>query len=285
MANISTSYKPQSEDTSIAADRVLFQILSRFSPVQKTERVKSFHQSVKRIALLSLRRRLPDADNETLIREYVRGKFRNLEIPILIPNNLENAMLLDPISLAQTIADILQRLEIPYMVGGSVASSLWGEERLTQDLDLVIDLDAVKVSAFVAALSGEFYIDEMMVEDAIARHSSFNAIHLFSAEKVDFFVLPPDAFSRSKFSRRQPFQIADDPEITIDVYSPEDIVLQKLRWYVLTGRQCQKQWRDVLGMLKLQGSALDLDYLKQWAEVLELMPLLTQSLQESGLES
>lgn len=277
-------YKPQAEDTSIDADILLFEKLRQFSSVEKTQRVKTFNQSVRKMALFSLKRTFPNSSQPKLIQTYVNQKLLSFDLPKLTDTVKDKAMILDPISLAQKISHLLNDLEIPYMVGGSVASSLWGEERSTQDLDLVIDLETVKVPALVAAMSAEFYLNEGTVIEAIHCQSSFNAIHLLSAEKVDFFVLPKDEFSYSKFSRRQPYQVADDPKIELYLYSPEDIVLQKLHWYKLTGMQSQKQWRDVLGVLKLQRSSLDWVYLKQWAEFLGLTSLLTQTLQESGLE-
>lgn len=277
-------YKPQAEDTSIDADILLFEKLRQFSPVQKTQRVKTFNQSVRKMALFSLKRTFPHASPPELTQAYVTQKLLSFNLPKLTDTVKDKAMILDPISLAQNIAEILNPLDIPYMIGGSVASSLWGEERSTQDLDLVIDLQSVQVAPLVAAMSAEFYINEATVIEAMNNESSFNAIHLVSAEKVDFFVLPNDDFSRSKLSRRQPYRVSEDPKIELYLYSPEDIVLQKLRWYKLTGMQSQKQWRDVLGVLKLQGSSLDLVYLQQWAEFLQLTSLLTQTLQESGLE-
>lgn len=280
-------YKPQAEDTSIDADLLMFQLLRQFSSPQKTQRFRSFNQSVRRLVLLRIKKQFPNASPAEHIQEYVQQKLLSLTGAIAVdklPKLPETSMILDPISLAEKISQILLKLDIPYMVGGAVASSLWGEERSTQDLDLVIDLQPFNLSPFVTAMSEEFYIDAGAVSEAIHHKSSFNAIHLLSAEKADFFVLPNDDFSRSKFSRRQLYTIADEPKNEIYIYSPEDIVLQKLSWYKLGRMQSQKQWRDVLGVLKLQSSHLDLAYLKQWAEFLKLTPLLAQALRESGLE-
>ncbi|MBD2547261.1 hypothetical protein [Planktothricoides raciborskii] len=287
IAKVLPGYKPQAEDTSIDADVLMFQLLRQFSSTQKTQRFQSFNQSVRRMALLRIKKQFPNASTAEHIQEYVKQKLLSLTGAIAVdklPKLPEKSMILDPISLAEKISKILLRLAIPYMVGGSVASSLLGEERSTQDLDLVIDIQPFNLSPFVAAMSEEFYIDAGAVSEAIDRKSSFNAIHLLSLEKVDFFVLPYDDFSLSKFSRRQLYTIADEPKNEIYIYSPEDIVLQKLSWYKMGRMQSQKQWRDVLGVLKLQGSQLDFAYLKQWAEFLKLTSLLTQALRESGLE-
>ena len=170
-----------------------------------------------------------------------------------------------------------------------MASSLLGENRSTQDLDLVIDLEAPIAPQLIDVMSGEFYISESAVTEAIAksktapRESSFNVIYLPSLEKADIFVIgSDDPFSASVMSRRQLHPVSDLTEEGIYIYSPEDIVLQKLSWYKLTPRRSQKQWRDVLGVLKVQGEGLDRAYLNQWALTLKLTDLLEEALLQSG---
>ena len=198
-------------------------------------------------------------------------------------------MIADPIELAQKIATLLLPLNIPYVVGGSVASSLLGENRSTQDLDLVIDLKARIAPQLIDVMSSEFYLSESAVMEAIAksrtapRESSFNAIYLPSLEKAHIFVMDSDdPFSASVMSRRQLYPVSGLTEEGIYIYSPEDIVLQKLSWYKLTPRRSQKQWRDVLGVLKVQGEGLDRAYLNQWALTLKLTDLLEEALLQSG---
>jgi aspartate carbamoyltransferase catalytic subunit len=98
--------------------------------------------------------------------------------------------------------------------------------------------------------------------------SSFNIIHLESIEKIDIFVLRDDAFSRDVLSRMQPYDIGEGR--TLYVCSPEDIVLQKLVWFKMTTNESQKQWRDILGVLKLQDDKLDFNYMRAWASHLSL---------------
>ncbi|MEG4218893.1 hypothetical protein QUA27_26665 [Microcoleus sp. Pol14C6] len=198
-------------------------------------------------------------------------------------------MIADPIELAQKIASILLLLNIPYVVGGSVASSLLGENRSTQDLDLVIDLESRTAQRLIDAMSGEFYISESAVTEAIAnsrtapRESSFNVIYLPSRSKADIFVMgSDDPFSTSVMSRRQLHPVSGLTEEGIYIYSSEDIVLQKLSWYQLIPGGSQKQWRDVLGVLKVQGERLDLAYLNQWVLTLPLTGLLDEALLQSG---
>lgn len=193
-------------------------------------------------------------------------------------------MLTDPISLALVVADILNQLEIPYLVGGSVASSLLGEPRSTQDIDLVADLHPEKVDSLIQALQPRFYVSEDAVKDAIRYQSSFNLIDNESLGKVDIFILKKEPFNQAEFQRRQARIVRQEPEQIIVLPTPEDIILQKLIWYQM-GFGSQKQWRDILGVLKLQNEQIDRNYLNQWATTLKLTDLLIQALREAGLEN
>src|SRR4028118_1730053 len=193
------------------------------------------------------------------------------------------------IFLLTMIAAIMFRLWQSWPHEFVVLALLLGENRSTQDLDLVIDLEAQTAQRLIDAMSGEFYISESAVTEAIAksrtapRESSFNVIYLPSMEKADIFVMgSDDPFSASVMSRRQLHPVSGLQEEGIYIYSPEDIVLQKLSWHKLIPGGSQKQWRDVLGVLKVQGERLDLAYLNQWAVTLKLTDWLSGALLQSG---
>lgn len=194
-------------------------------------------------------------------------------------------MIGNPIELAHQVGSLLNQLGIPYYVGGSVASSLHGESRYTEDLDLVISIEQWQVKALIANLSPSFYISDVAIDDAVSgRTSSFNIIHLENIEKVDIFVLGHDAFSQSVMSRIQTYDIGEGR--AINVCSPDsvawrgsaiDIVLQKLVWFKMAASESQKQWRDILGVLKLQGDKLDMNYMLYWASHLRLTQEMTRA--------
>lgn len=293
---VKSGYQPQAIDTSLEADVLMFQLLRQLTPQQKVQRTRAFHQSVRRLALLGIENQYPHASKAKIRQEFIKRCLGSEWIKVLLDSansrDGEKIVIGDPIALAQKIAEILLLLNIPYVVGGSVASSLLGENRSTQDLDMVIALDTETASQLIEVMAGEFYISELAVQEAIQkakiapREASFNVIYLPSIEKVDFFVMSSDdPFSNSVMSRRQLYDIghaSDGLQSGIYIYSPEDIVLQKLSWYKLIPDGSQKQWRDVLGVLKVHGEGIDRTYLTQWAKTLNLTDLLDEALLQAG---
>lgn len=178
------------------------------------------------------------------------------------------------------VAQTLEQIGIPYAVGGSLASSLHGVMRSTLDVDIVADMRLEHIQPLVAALSKEFYADDEMMRDAIEHQSSFNLIHYETAFKVDIFIRKLRAFDQMQLERRRTSVIATDPEQSVYVVSPEDIILSKLEWYRLGGEVSDRQWRDILGVLKTRAGELELDYLRKWAGELKVTDLLDRALKE-----
>lgn len=180
------------------------------------------------------------------------------------------------------VTQTLERLGIQYAVGGSFASSLHGAMRSTLDVDILADMQPEHIQPLVDALSKEFYADDEMMRDAIDYHSSFNLIHYDTAFKVDIFIRKTRPFDQMQLERRKTSVITVDPEQSIYVTSPEDTILAKLEWYRLGGETSDRQWRDILGVLKTQEGILDLDYLRNWAGDLKVADLFERALKESG---
>jgi hypothetical protein len=175
----------------------------------------------------------------------------------------------------------LERLGVRYLIGGSLASSLHGVPRATNDADLVAELPGAKVTAFVEDLRQDFYVDADMILDAIRRAASFNVVHLATMFKVDVFVGTRDPMVQEELSRRTEHRLVANSDLRAYFASAEDTVLQKLDWYAKGGGVSDRQWSDVLGVIKVQGAALDREYLHRWAPALGIEPLLQRALDEA----
>jgi hypothetical protein len=190
----------------------------------------------------------------------------------------------DPVQIMALVATALEACKVPYMVGGSLASSRYGLPRTTQDVDMVADLREEHVNPLVTALQEEFYIDSNLIEEALQRVSSFNIIHLQSAHKVDIFILPSSEWAQQQMSRRRRETLgAGRKQNAFYFCSPEDIILNKLDWYRQGGAISERQWNDVLGVLKVQAAELEYDYLHHWAAELGLTDLLELALRQANV--
>jgi hypothetical protein len=178
------------------------------------------------------------------------------------------------------VTALLDQLGVPYVIGGSMASIIHGMLRTTMDVDIVADVRSEHVPFLVTELQDVFYLDEPMIRQAIQRRSSFNLIHLRTMFKVDIFVPKGRPFDRQQLDRRISEQMDAEGEAKLWVLSAEDVILAKLEWFRLGGEVSERQWRDILGVMKTQQFALDRDYLRQWAEALAVSDLMERALQE-----
>ncbi len=180
-----------------------------------------------------------------------------------------------PHELLRFVFTTLDRLHLEYLVGGSFASSIFGNRRSTNDLDLVVEISEFDVEPFVAAFSKEFMVSQASIEQAIAAnelYSSFQITHEEELFRVDFFMRSYDDFSQAEFERARRVEIV--PGLPSPVSGPECIVLRKLQWYVLGGRVSDRQWNDIVGVLEIQKGHLDESFMDTWSARLGLRELL-----------
>jgi hypothetical protein len=178
------------------------------------------------------------------------------------------------------LAQALERAGIAYAIGGSVASSVRGDVRATNDVDIVAQIGVAQVDALVAALGPEWYADAEQMRASIRSARSFNVTYIPLAQKVVIFQATRD-FHRAQLDRATEVEVPlFDDKRAYPVTSAEDILLAKLEWYAAGGQVSEMQWRDITSVLAI-ARGLDHAYLEEWAGRLGVAPLLARAIEES----
>jgi hypothetical protein len=169
---------------------------------------------------------------------------------------------LDRTELLRFLVEALEEVGVDYLVVGSSASMVYGEPRLTRDIDVVVDLRADQVPDLAHCFPAPaFYVSEDAARRAVAHRDMFNVIHPGSGLKIDLIVRKADAFDDSRFQRRRRLRVL--PDRTVSFASPEDVILKKLVFFKEGGSE--KHLRDVAGILQVSGRAIDRAYVARWA--------------------
>jgi hypothetical protein len=188
----------------------------------------------------------------------------------------------DVIEALTPLVEAFDRLGITYYIGGSVSSSLHGQARQSQDVDVIADIRPEQVHTLVQALQNDYYVDEQAWQAAIRLGHLYNVIHLSTMLKLDMIPLKRRAFTREEARRAQP-HLLEAGTRPVRIASAEDAVLTKLEWFDMGGRSSARQWNDILGIVGRQGASLDLAYLRHWADALRVRDLLERALTDAGL--
>lgn len=183
------------------------------------------------------------------------------------------------------LSDLVVALEssgTPYMIGGSLASILYGQPRTTMDCDIVVDVDRNGALTLASALDPQFFVSG--IEDAFLQREEyrcFQALHWAENFKVDIFICDEDDYSRMAFSRRT--RSTFGPHIEACFTSPEDIVLRKILWHNLGRRVSDRQWNDLVQVIEVMGETLDWDYMRRWADWLDISDRLSEARKDAKL--
>jgi hypothetical protein len=187
-------------------------------------------------------------------------------------------MLSEPIQVTLKVVSALERLGIAYLIGGASASTAQEVIRSTLDINLVMDLKPAQVPPLVAALEDEFHIDAKLILEAIRHTSSFYMIHLGTMCKVDVFILKQRPFDLNQMKRRVLQPLGSGSSERAYFSSAEDIVLAKLEWFRPGEEASERQWREILGLLKVERNRLDVSYMQKWAATLGVQDLLKKAM-------
>ena len=184
----------------------------------------------------------------------------------------------DPLAVAWTISRTLADIGVVHTIGGSLASSFAGEPRSTIDVDVVAAIEDFHVDQLLAQLADGFSVDETSLRRAIRERSCTNLIHHATQLKVDLFMAGGTPLDTQQLARRRSVDVGGGR--MLPVHPPEDILLQKLRWYQMGGRSSDRQWRDVQSIIRVQGPHLDRAYLREHAPAFGIEALLAGALSE-----
>jgi hypothetical protein len=276
---IPPGYRSQSEDCPPDIDWLQFQKIKNYTPTQRLEIAIALIRNARRFSLKCLQQNFPKLQNkelactvaQTWLQEYCPSNY--------VPQTSPMSWIQDSITLAATIHKILTQLNLPYYVTGGVAAIAYGEPRTTLDLDVVVYVDRDNFSRLITQLENDDFYVAGINDVVIGQMSVLQITQMATISRSDIILTTDDVYEQLKLSRRQIYSLPDGTEIY--VASAEDIILSKLVWG--QSSKSDKQWRDVLGILKTQRERLDFDYLNDWSQQLSVDNELTRAKRESGL--
>lgn len=261
-------------DTAPEVERMMFEAYRRMPPARKFRLVAEAYTVARQIHAAGHRIRNVGASDADVNRAWA---LATLGPGPWIDRMRFNAMLqpAEHVRPIKHVVAVLDDLNIRYAIGGSLASSAHGQPRYTQDADITVEPFPGKERLFAVWFpAAEYYADEQMIRDAVARRSSFNILHLDTGFKIDVFVQKARDFDRQILARRIQAPVFGEGQGEFGVVSAEDTILLKLEWFRLGGETSDRQWGDVMGVMKTQGDRLDAAYLDHWAVEIGVRDLL-----------
>jgi hypothetical protein len=267
-------------DTSPEAQRVLTDVFRRMPVGRKWLQLDELFRTLRVLHTAGVRHDNPRASDEEVHRDWLRRRFGDVG-PVRQGVRAVN----EPLEILRVLREVIgafARLSVPYALGGSMASSVLGVQRSTQDADIAVEPFPGREDDLAACFGPDYYLSLPAVRDANRNRSSFNVIHTTSGFKVDVFVRQDRPFELSAMARRTAISLPDAPEQPVSFFSAEDVILFKLEWFRLGEGVSDRQWADVLGVLKVRADKLDFAYLEKWAAELGVQDLLARVRQEAG---
>ncbi len=182
------------------------------------------------------------------------------------------------------LADAFEYYGIPYHLTGSLASSVYVKAQVVQGIEVITDIKFSQVPALVVQLENTYDVKEIALRAAIEHRGSFRLVHHDTLQKIDVALSAYRAYSRIKQGKAQRHALEQGSR-AFYVASPEDTILTLLERYNGGGQRFQRLWESIVEILAVQGSTLDLAYLRLWATSLDVALLLEQAVATAGFSN
>lgn len=189
-------------------------------------------------------------------------------------------------SLLKTVLEVtgfLEEAKIEFLIGGSLASSAWGQERTTHDADIAVLLSESKFEALEQLVRWPYVMDSATIRSSLSNLHEFDAgqiLHGETLDKIDLFLMSDNEYSRSQLQNRRYIDVVSGHPLPFA--SPEDTVITKLRWFLLGNRVSDRQWNDIVQVLEIQEGLLDEAYIDRWCEHFNLTSLLEDAKRQAS---
>ncbi|HYT91393.1 MAG TPA: hypothetical protein VEL76_21955 [Gemmataceae bacterium] len=267
-------------DTPPEVERLWVEIWRQMSPERKWLKLAETFQTAKLLHAAGFRQRHPGASAADIHADWLAVQYgfhaaATMEEPAMEP-------VAQNVEILREVLGALTKLGIPYALGGSMASSIHGIARYTQDADVTVEPFSGKEAQLVALFGSDYYVSLPAVRQAVRDRSSFNILQTRAGFKIDVFVRKDTPFEEAALARRVQFSLPEQAGPPIDLLTAEDVILFKLHWYRLGNESSSQQWVDVLGVLKVQAGRLDEAHLDRFAAELGVGDLLARARKEAA---
>lgn len=277
-------------DTSQEIEKIHVSLLQKMSVAKRIALVRSLSQTVIELSRKAILTNDPCIENKQAYLDYLSFHY-NLSFinqqkffESFIKKDFSPMSQPDILLALIPVISVFKELGVSYYIGGSIASSAYGFPRTTIDVDVITNLYRKQAKPLAEKLKDSYYADEKMISDAIARNSCFNLIHFDTVLKIDIFVKKNRPYDEEIFHRILLNKLSTEEQSPAFYFaSPEDVILTKLEWYRAGKEVSQLQWSDVLGILKVKSTSLNINYLKHWSKEIGVNDLLEKILVEAGL--
>jgi hypothetical protein len=269
-------------DTSPEAERVLAGAYRAMSPARKWSLLGDLYQMGRQFHEAGFRYRNPGATPAAIRGDWIAHQVGEF-LPIKPSQDPGMDQPTDNLRVLLEVLAAFDSLGIDYAIGGSLASGIHGITRYTSDADVSVEPFEGQESRLVARFGPDYYVSVEAIRQALRDRATFNIINTAVGFKVDVFIRKDRPYDQSLMDRRIFAAMADAPDHPVAVVSAEDSILLKLEWYRLGGEISDRQWSDILGVMRVQGDRLDQGYLDQWARELGVIDLLNDARRDSDV--